>query len=189
MSRLTSDLPLWVFRCVAYVHIHNHNRDKLDPRAIKCVFLGYSPTQKGYKCFDPNKNHFFVTMDVTFFESVFSVLLLRRKKDMKTRCLRLIILMVNTNIKTTFNLDSLNKQSIRPTLELEHKPYTMTINKARFNDVRLFGKTCNRGKHIQSEKDASIPSQCQESNPAPEKSWYNFWVHRVRVCIHSISAF
>ena len=69
MTRLTSDLPLKVFGCVAFVHIHNHNRDKLDPQALKCVFLGYSPPNKGYKCFNPNKQKYFIMMDVTFFES------------------------------------------------------------------------------------------------------------------------
>lgn len=27
-----------VFGCVAFVHIHNHNRFKLDPRALKCLY-------------------------------------------------------------------------------------------------------------------------------------------------------
>ena len=42
-----------VFGCTSFVHIHNHNRGKLDPRALKCVFVGYSSTQKGYKCYHP----------------------------------------------------------------------------------------------------------------------------------------
>jgi hypothetical protein len=32
------------------------------------VFVGYAPTQKGYKCFEPISKKMFVTMDVTFFE-------------------------------------------------------------------------------------------------------------------------
>ena len=56
-----------IFGCTAFVHIHNHERGKLDPRAIKCIFLGFSPTQKGFKCYDPSSGKFFVSMDVTFF--------------------------------------------------------------------------------------------------------------------------
>ena len=44
-------LPLIICGCVAFIHIHSRERSKLDPRALKCIFLGYSPTQKGYKCF------------------------------------------------------------------------------------------------------------------------------------------
>lgn len=47
ISRLSSTLPLKKFGCTVVVHIHDHNRGKLDPRARKCVFVGYAPTQKG----------------------------------------------------------------------------------------------------------------------------------------------
>ena len=35
---------LKVFGCTCFVHIQSSHRDKLDPRAVKCVFLGYSST-------------------------------------------------------------------------------------------------------------------------------------------------
>jgi hypothetical protein len=41
---------------------------KLDPRVVKCIFVGYSPTQKGYRCWRPTEKRFFVSMDVTFHE-------------------------------------------------------------------------------------------------------------------------
>ena len=44
-------IPPKVFGCVSFVHNHYPTRKKLDPRALKCVFLGYSPIQKGYKCY------------------------------------------------------------------------------------------------------------------------------------------
>ncbi|KAF9661127.1 hypothetical protein SADUNF_Sadunf19G0035400 [Salix dunnii] len=41
---------------------------KLDPRAVKCVFVGYSATQKGYVCWNPVEKRLFVSMDVSFRE-------------------------------------------------------------------------------------------------------------------------
>jgi hypothetical protein len=35
---------------------------------VKCVFVGYSSTQKGYKCWDPVGKKLFISMDVTFWE-------------------------------------------------------------------------------------------------------------------------
>lgn len=32
-------------------------------------FLGYGPTNKGYKCFDPVNKRLYITMDATFIES------------------------------------------------------------------------------------------------------------------------
>jgi len=57
LTRVSADLPLKNFGCSAFVHEHKHT-DKLEPRAIKCVFIGYSPTQKGYKCFDQKTKKF-----------------------------------------------------------------------------------------------------------------------------------
>jgi hypothetical protein len=38
----------------------------MDPRARKYLFVGYSSTQKGYKCYHPHSGKLFVSMDVTF---------------------------------------------------------------------------------------------------------------------------
>lgn len=69
ISKLSSDLPLKVFGCIAFVHIHDQNRGKLDQRARKCIFVGYSASKKGYKCYDPSSKRIFVSIDVTFFET------------------------------------------------------------------------------------------------------------------------
>ena len=54
---------------VCYVHILGPRSDKLDPRSIKCVFLGYSRTQKGYRYYSPTLQRHFISADVTFDES------------------------------------------------------------------------------------------------------------------------
>ncbi|KAI5410572.1 hypothetical protein KIW84_055906 [Lathyrus oleraceus] len=61
-------LPPRVFGCVAFVHLHKNQRTKLNPCAIRCLFLGYGVHQKGYRCYDPITRRIYVTMDVTFLE-------------------------------------------------------------------------------------------------------------------------
>ena len=58
-----------VFGCTVYVHIPKHDRSKLAPRSVKCVFLGYRTNQKGYRCYDPKAKHLYITMNCDFVES------------------------------------------------------------------------------------------------------------------------
>jgi hypothetical protein len=62
-------LPPKIFGCVAYVHLHKNQRTKLDPCAVRCIFLGYAQHEKGYRCYDPATRRLYVTMDVTFLET------------------------------------------------------------------------------------------------------------------------
>ena len=66
---LFSSLTPKVFGCTAFVHIHGHNHSKFDPKAQKCIFLGYYPTQKGYKFYHPQLRKYFTSMEVSFFEN------------------------------------------------------------------------------------------------------------------------
>ena len=43
-------VPPKLFRSTCFVHDHRLSIGKLDPRALKCVFMGYSSSQQGYKC-------------------------------------------------------------------------------------------------------------------------------------------
>jgi transposase InsO family protein/uncharacterized membrane protein YgcG len=61
-------VPPKVFGCVCFVRDHRPSVNKLDPRAVKCIFIGYSSGQRGYKCWSPSERTF-VSMDVTFRES------------------------------------------------------------------------------------------------------------------------
>ena len=57
-SLLFPDQPLYflpprVFGCTCFVHILTPGQDKLSVKATKCIFLGYSRLQKGYRSYSP----------------------------------------------------------------------------------------------------------------------------------------
>ena len=59
-----------VFGSTCFVHNISPGLDKLLARSIKCVFLGYHRSQKGYRSFPPTLNRYFISADVSFFELV-----------------------------------------------------------------------------------------------------------------------
>ncbi|RVW32132.1 Retrovirus-related Pol polyprotein from transposon TNT 1-94 [Vitis vinifera] len=61
-------LPPRVFGCTCFVHILTPRQDKLSAKAMKCLFLGYSRLQKGYRCYSLETHRYFISVDVTFFE-------------------------------------------------------------------------------------------------------------------------
>jgi len=58
---------LRVFGCTAYAHIDN---GKLEPRAVKCIFLGYKPGGTDYKLWNSQTQKVVISMNVIFNESV-----------------------------------------------------------------------------------------------------------------------
>ncbi|KAM2347418.1 hypothetical protein ACFX1X_011202 [Malus domestica] len=48
--------------------VYPHQWGKFDPCAFRCVFLGYSDTKKGYKCFHPPTQTLYIIADVQFQE-------------------------------------------------------------------------------------------------------------------------
>jgi len=61
---------LKIFGCVAYVHVNSNDRDKLDPKAKKCFFIGYGNDNLGYRFWDDENRKIIRHRDVTFNESV-----------------------------------------------------------------------------------------------------------------------
>ena len=60
---------LRTFGCTAYAHIPKDERKKMDSKSRKCMFLGYSANQKGYRLFDLAKRKVFFCRDVIFNET------------------------------------------------------------------------------------------------------------------------
>ena len=57
-----------IFGCIAYAHIPNEKRKKLDDKSEKCIFLGVSETSKAFKLFNPLTNQIVTSRDVVFDE-------------------------------------------------------------------------------------------------------------------------
>ena len=45
------------------------HESKLDLKSLKCIFLGYSRVQKGYRCYCPSLRRYLVYANVTFLEN------------------------------------------------------------------------------------------------------------------------
>ena len=51
------------------MHVPKEKWRKLDAKAEKCILVGYSDEQKGYKCYNPRTKQARVSRDVVFDES------------------------------------------------------------------------------------------------------------------------
>jgi hypothetical protein len=64
-----------VFGCVAYAHVPDVHRQKLDKKATKLRFVGYSKDHKGYRLMDEKTSKVIVRRDVVFNEADFNPLM------------------------------------------------------------------------------------------------------------------
>jgi hypothetical protein len=62
---------LRVFGCACWPNLRPYNSNKLMPRSKECIFLGYSPSHKGYKCLHVSSSRIYISRDVIFNESFF----------------------------------------------------------------------------------------------------------------------
>jgi hypothetical protein len=62
---------LKVFGCAYWSNLGPYNAQKSAFRSKQCVFLGYNPNHKGYKCLDVSSGRVYISRDVVFDETVF----------------------------------------------------------------------------------------------------------------------
>ena len=64
----TSVSHLIIFGSIAFAHIADELKRKLDKKNERCIFTGYSEQQKAYKLYNPITKKVVVTRDVKFIE-------------------------------------------------------------------------------------------------------------------------
>lgn len=62
---------LKIFGCLSYATNTRPHKSKFEPRATKCVFLGFSPGQKAYKLYSLDTKQIIISRDVVFYENIF----------------------------------------------------------------------------------------------------------------------
>ena len=66
---------LKVFGCKCFPYLRHHDQHKFAKKTFPCVFLGYSPIHKGYRCLDPTTNRVYLSRHVVFMKIVFLILI------------------------------------------------------------------------------------------------------------------
>ncbi|KAJ0436512.1 putative RNA-directed DNA polymerase [Helianthus annuus] len=62
---------LRVFGCACYPNFSATESNKSNPRSVRCIFLGYPPNFRGYRCLDPSTGKVHISRHVDFDESTF----------------------------------------------------------------------------------------------------------------------
>jgi len=62
---------LRIFGCLCFASTPENNKNKLDPRAKRCIFLGFKAGTKGYIVIDAQTREIFVSKNVLFYEQSF----------------------------------------------------------------------------------------------------------------------
>ncbi|KAL7001808.1 hypothetical protein U1Q18_052393 [Sarracenia purpurea var. burkii] len=63
-------LRLQIIGCTCYVRDIRPHITKLYSKSLRCIFLGYSRTHKGYQCYSSELGRFLMSADVVFYESI-----------------------------------------------------------------------------------------------------------------------
>lgn len=80
---------LKAFGCLCYPHVVKDERQKFDPKARKCILLGYGTQTKAYRLYDVVREKVFFSRDVVFEEAKNGIEKEPTSKVSETGCVQL----------------------------------------------------------------------------------------------------
>jgi len=166
---------LRVFGCVCYVMTPGEQRNKLEAKSTKAMFIGYSITQKGYKCYDPEARRVMVSREVKFIESkgYYEEKEWENLKDLSQapsdRATTLRVLLEKLGIGLSQDQESGRRESSNPTSETER---TTPLDHERGNGTESHEQVQNQedsGQHNQ-EVTQEVETGAQSSGDGQRES-------------------
>ncbi|KAG8475340.1 hypothetical protein CXB51_032188 [Gossypium anomalum] len=162
-----SDLK--IFGCPAYAHVDN---GKLEPRSIKCVFLGYKAGVKGYKLWCPENRKVVISRDIVFDETAM-IPNLSLKDSSKKENQKQVEYQINTESTPQAITKIENKVASLP-------QYSITKNRTRreikppkkYAEADLVAYALNVAKDIDANQELSNYSDAKEGTLGVEEPRY-----------------
>lgn len=130
--------------------------DKFTLRASKCIFLGFSPRQKGYKLYDLDKREVIVTRNVVFYEESYPFKYEPARQNVNTNEAPLPIVPVVQE-------ECSDNMLVSTTTELNQPPCSPLDNSYNLEDV---------SENLQSSSAAQILPR-HSTRPRKQLAWMN----------------
>ncbi|CAM8959850.1 unnamed protein product [Rhodiola kirilowii] len=116
-----------IFGCIAFAHIPDQKRKKLDDKGEKCIFLGVSEQSKAYKLYNPVTKKIVISRDVIFDEErIWNW----GEKDMLPKQIP-VSLDKEEDTKNSHTEDVINQESTNEISAAARSPYCLRTNRRR----------------------------------------------------------
>ena len=127
--RTTNHLIPKIFGYVSFVHVQSPNRGKLDSKAVKCIFVGYSSIQKRYKCYcPPSKKKLSQRMLLSIRVSlIFPLFIFRGRILLRKTRIRIPISLIPFSLTLLKSLAQCLFQYLYPPLNLNRSPLSFLL--------------------------------------------------------------